>query len=115
MLISVKDSEEEISSEEIAAEEYEDDIVARRMSTERKFGNDMKQRSFLERDMQYTAAGKFSAKLLIEVQEIVDILEDDVEPQTIDATLMISHSSVSLNEFGDYGKESDEEESQLLG
>ena len=53
--------------------------------------------------MQYTAAGKFSGKLLIEVQEIVDILLDDVVPQTIDATLMTSHSSASLNDFGDYG------------
>ena len=44
--------------------------------------------------MQYTVAGKFSAKLLIEVQEIVDILEDDSEPQTIDATLMRSSVSV---------------------
>ena len=48
------------------------------MSTERKFDNDTHRKSFLMRDMQYTAAGKFSAKLLIEVQEIIDILEDDV-------------------------------------
>ena len=53
--------------------------------------------------MQYTAAGKFSAKLLIEVQEIVDILEDDVEPQTIDITLIISNSSISINDYDDYG------------
>ena len=31
------------------------------------------------------------------------ILEDDVEPQTIDAKLMISSVNVSLNDFGDYG------------
>ena len=67
MLISDQGSEGEISSEEIAAEEYLDDIVARRMSTERKFDNDMHRKSFLLRDMQYTVAGKFSAKLLIEV------------------------------------------------
>ena len=73
------------------------------MSTERKFDNDMHKKSFLMRDMQYTVAGKFSAKLLIEVEEIIDILEGDVEPQPLDGTLMISHSSASLNDFGDYG------------
>ena len=51
MLLSDLDSEEEISSEEIAVEEYEDDIVARRMSTKRKFDNDMHRKSFLDRDM----------------------------------------------------------------
>ena len=55
------------------------------------------------REMQYTVAGKFSAKLLIEVEEIIDILEDDIEPQTLDATLMRSIANVSLNDFGDYG------------
>ena len=53
--------------------------------------------------MQYTVAGKFSAKLLIEVQEIFDIIENDVEPQIIDASLMKSSENVSLNDFGDYG------------
>ena len=73
------------------------------MSTERKFDNDMHRKSFLIRDMQYTVAGKFSSKLLIEVKEIIDIIEDEVEPQTIGATLMISQNRSSLNEIGDYG------------
>ena len=55
------------SEEALATEEYEDDIVARRISIERKFDNDMQRRSFLERDMAYTVAGRYCAKLLVEV------------------------------------------------
>ena len=48
-------------------EEFEDDIIARRNSFERKFDNVMYRRSFKEKDIAYTVAGEFSAKLLVEV------------------------------------------------
>ena len=40
----------------------------------------MHKRSFLERDMAYTAAGKFSSKLLVEVEEIISSMENHDEP-----------------------------------
>ena len=64
-------SDPDFDDEEIAADEFENDIIARKISTERKFDNDMQRRSFLEKDMAYTVAGRFSSKLLVEVEEIL--------------------------------------------
>ena len=49
----------------------------RRKSTLRKFDNDMKMRSFLEKDMTYIVAGQHCSKLFVEVNEIIVNMENE--------------------------------------
>ena len=62
-------SDIEITENELAEEEWEEDFAARRLSFERKVDNNSHRKSFEARNLDWSASGQLCEKLMIEIKE----------------------------------------------